>query len=317
MKKLPYLLIPAVCIAAAILGHFFPIPGGPVIAMLLGIALAPFAAHYNIVSMSQKISKKALLWAVVMLGLGLDIHLVGNLGRGTWGFMVLTVCFGLLVTGLLAKRIGLRGPVALLLAVGTSICGGSAIAAVAGVSKAREEETAQALSTIFLYNILAAILFPLVGRALGMNAEYFGMWAGTAINDTSSVLAATFAYGAVAGAVGMQVKMARTLMILPVSLGVALWMRHQGKVTGSWKKVLPLPAMGFGAALLIRFALPDAPPEIWHIAGLIGQGLMILALACIGLVSHLGKMWRTGKRAFLAGGLGWIALALFSYGIHF
>jgi uncharacterized membrane protein YadS len=94
-----------------------------------------------------------------------------------------------------------------------------------------------------------------------MNAEYFGMWAGTAINDTSSVLAATFAYGAVAGAVGMQVKMARTLMILPVSLGVALWMRHQGKVTGSWKKVLPLPGRGFGAALLIRFALTGCTPR--------------------------------------------------------
>lgn len=317
MKKLPYLLIPAVCIIAAILGHFFPMPGGPVIAMLIGIALAPLAARKNIVTVSQKISKKTLLWAVVMLGLGLDMHLVGNLGVRTWGFMILTVCFGLVVTGICARLLGLRGPVALLLAVGTSICGGSAIAAVAGVSQAKEEETAQALSTIFLYNILAAILFPIVGRALGMNAGHFGEWAGTAINDTSSVLAATFAYGALAGAVGMQVKMARTLMILPVSLGVAFWMRREGKVTGSWKKVLPLPAMGFGAALLIRFALPNAPAEIWHIAGLVGQGFMILALACIGLVSHLGKMWRTGKRAFLAGGLGWIALALFSYAIHY
>jgi uncharacterized membrane protein YadS len=316
MQRTQYLLIPAIVIIAAVLGHFFPMPGGPVIAMLAGMALAPFAAKSGIVGACRKISKAALLWAVIFLGLGLDIHTIGSLGKNTWVLMIITVCFGLIVTGIYARLLGLRGPVALLVAVGTSICGGSAIAAVAGISKAKDDETAQALSTIFMFNIVAAVAFPLAGKALGLDAVAFGEWAGTAINDTSSVLAAAFAYGALAGAIGMQVKMARTLMILPVSFGVAMFMRKQGKATGSWKKVLPLPAIGFAAALILRFIGNGAPAEIWTGAGFIGQLLMILALGCIGLVSHLGNMWRTGKLALLAGGLGSVSLAVFSYFIH-
>lgn len=316
MIKKTLLLIAFIAIPAWILGKFFPMPGGPVFAMLLGVTIAPFAAKWGVAGMSQKISKKALLWSVIMLGLGIDPQKLVALGKNTWIFMVITVCFGLVVTSIFARIIGLRGPVALLVAVGTSICGGSAIAAVAGVSRAKEAETAQALSTIFLFNIIAAVIFPLSGKALGMDSEHFGEWAGTAINDTSSVLAASFAFGGVAGAIGMGVKMARTLMILPVSLGVSYFMRKQGKSTGSWKKVLPMPAIGFGIAILIHFVFSGAPTQVWQATGVLGQLLMIIALACIGLVSDLSQMWKTGKLALLAGGLGSLSLAIFSYFLH-
>jgi len=308
-----YLLIIGVCVFAACLGYWWPVPGGPVFAMLLGVVMAPWAERLELVSVCRKISRRALLGSVVLLGLGLDIGATANLDTRAWLYMVATVAFGLLATFALARLVGLHGPVALLVAVGTSICGGSAIAAVAGVAQAREQETAQALSTIFFYNILAAILFPLAGHVLNMDDQRFGYWAGTAINDTSSVLAAAFAFGGTAGAVGMTVKMARTLMILPVSLGVAWTMRRQGKTTGSWKKVLPLPAIGFGAALLVRFAFGTGAEPVWYVANLCGHGLMILALACIGLASPLDKLWRDGRRALAAGGLGWIALACFAF----
>jgi uncharacterized integral membrane protein (TIGR00698 family) len=307
-----YFLLVMVCVVAEVLGRVWPMLGAPVLAILLGASLAPLAARWQIAAFYQRISKQALLGAVVLLGLGLDVTQAGRLEASTWGFMVLTVCFALASTWAFARLAGVRGPVALLVSVGTAICGGSAIAAVAGVAQAKEEETAQALSTIFMYNILAALLFPLAGRALGLAPEVFGVWAGTAINDTSSVLAASFTYGGAAGAVGMMVKMARTLMILPVSVGVALLLRYRGQAAGSWKKVLPLPALGFGLALLVRGLWSDAPGQLWQVAGTLGHGLMVLALACIGLVSHLGNLWRNGRRALLAGGLGWIALALFS-----
>lgn len=312
MNFMKYGWIALVCIAAWGLGGLWPMLGAPVMAILLGAALAPLAAKWGIASASQRIAKQALLASVVLLGLGMDLTQASALNASVWGAMVLTVCFSLVATGFFAHWVGLRGPVALLVSVGTSICGGSAIAAVAGVAQAKEDETAQALSTIFMYNILAALLFPLVGRALGLAPEAFGVWAGTAINDTSSVLAASFSYGGVAGPVGMMVKMARTLMILPVSVGVALWMRHRGLVAGSWKKVLPLPALGFALAVLVRYLLPNVPANVWHGASQMGHMLMVLALACIGLVSHLGKLWRDGRKALVAGGLGWVALSLFS-----
>ena len=310
MKQTRWLLFPFVCLAALVLGHALPILGAPVLAIILGAIFSPYAARLHLAKAARKISKHALLAAVVLLGLSLDSNNLGQLHLTDWLTMIATVLFGLTLTGLVAWLLKVRSTTGLLVAVGTSICGGSAIAAVAGVAQAKEEESAQALSTIFAYNILAALLFPLLGHALGLDQERFGKWAGSAINDTSSVLAATFVYGGIAGAVGMQVKMARTLMILPVSLGVAWQRKRSGKSGGNWTKVVPWPAIGFAIALLIHFLASSAPASLWHASNQAGHLAMVVALAGIGLGSPLKTLWTDGRKALLAGGIGWIGLAV-------
>lgn len=309
MTQKRWLLFLAVCLAALILGHLFPLLGAPVIAILIGAALSPWAAQWQLAKPARKLSKHTLLAAVVLLGLSLDSTSLGQLQWRDWLTMIATVLFGLTLTGLAAWFLKVRGTTGLLVAVGTSICGGSAIAAVAGVAHASEEESAQALSTIFAYNILAALIFPLLGHALGLDQEHFGKWAGSAINDTSSVLAATFVYGGLAGAVGMQVKMARTLMILPVSLGVAWQRKRSGKSGGNWTKVVPWPAIGFAIALLVHYLASSAPTVVWSTAAQAGHLAMVIALAGIGLGSPLQALWTHGRKALLAGGIGWIGLA--------
>ena len=184
--------------------------------------------------------------------------------------------------------------------------------AVAGVTRAKDEDVVQALSTIFLFNILAAVLFPIAGHALGLGQHPFGLWAGTAINDTSSVLAATFSYGDEAGRFGMVVKLTRTLMILPVSLFLAFWMRRQNQNSGHLHKVLPWPVIGFTLAAFVHFLVGNAHPQIWHGTAMVGRILMVFALASIGLITNLKEIWKKGRRALGVGALTWAALSLFS-----
>jgi len=301
-----------VCCAALWLGGLFPLLGGPVLAILTGASLAPLALKSGIVPYCQKVSKYALLGSVVMLGLGMNISQVVSIGGSSIGFMVTTVTFALLASWFFSRLLRLHGNTATLVGAGTCICGGSAIAAMSGIIHAKEEETAQALSTIFLFNIIAAVLFPLLGHLMGVESRVFGLWAGTAINDTSSVLAAAFSYGGESGDVGTVVKMARTLMIFPLGIVIALRQRFYGQQAGSWKRTLPLPAIGFALAIGIRVVVGDSGAPLWEWATTAGKWLMVLALAAIGLITHLGHIWHNGRRALAVGALTWAALSLFS-----
>ena len=185
------LLCLAIALPSWLLGHFFPVVGGPVFAILIGMLLAlvlrdksPYQSGIAFTS------KKILQYAVILLGFGLNLSEIAKVGAQSLPIICSTISISLIIAFLIRKGLHMPNNISVLVGVGSSICGGSAIAATAPVIGADDEEIAQSISVIFLFNILAALLFPTLGALLGMTNEGFGLFAGTAINDTSSVTAA-------------------------------------------------------------------------------------------------------------------------------
>jgi uncharacterized integral membrane protein (TIGR00698 family) len=213
---------------------------------------------------------------------------------------------------LLGRLLGVRGDTQTLIGVGTGICGASAIAATSAVIKPRQADVAYAVGTIFTFNIAAVLLFPPLGHLLGMSPHAFGLWAGTAINDTSSVVAASFAYGGDAGTFGVVVKLTRTLTLIPVVIVLAV-LAARRSATGQevrlpWRKIVPVFLLGFLAAATL--ATVGVIPSSWHAPlSAVGAFLITTALAGIGLSLRLSDMRAAGARPLLLGGLLWVAVA--------
>src|SRR5699024_1537947 len=163
---------------------------------------------------------KVLQWSIVALGLGLSLTQVTSVGVASLSVTLVTITVAFVATLLLGRLLGIPSKLKTLIGVGTAICGGSAIAAATPIIKADEHETAFAISTIFLFNLIAVLVFPLFGHLLGMSDQGFGLWAGTAINDTSSVVAAGYSYSSAAGDHATIVKLTRATLIVPVCLGL-------------------------------------------------------------------------------------------------
>ena len=177
----------AISIPAWFLGRLFPVVGGPVCAILIGMAIAPFIKGKERFRPGIAFtSKKILQYAVVLLGFGMNLSVVLEKGRQSLPIILATITTSILIAVLLFRLLKIPTKSAILIGVGSSICGGSAIAATAPVIEADDEEIAQSISVIFLFNIAAALIFPALGTALGLSNEGFGLFAGTAINDTSS-----------------------------------------------------------------------------------------------------------------------------------
>ena len=211
----------ALCLSIAIiawfLGNLAPVVGGPVFSILLGMAITPFLrARAPLTAGINFTSKKILQYAVILLGFGLNLSL--------------------LLSYLLFRLLRLPSNLAVLVGVGSSICGGSAIAATAPVIGADDEEVAQSISVIFLFNVIAALIFPTLGGLLGLSDYGFGLFAGTAVNDTSSVTAAAASWDAIHGSNTLEtatiVKLTRTLAIIPITLVLALFRARQASQTG-------------------------------------------------------------------------------------
>ena len=222
------LLCLALAIPSWLLGKRFPIVGGPVFAILAGMAVTLF---YRDKKSTQAgiayTSKKLLQSAVILLGFGLNLSEIAKVGLTSLPIIVSTISTSLIVSFLLYKLIKMPANVSTLIGVGSSICGGSAIAATAPVIGADDEEIAQSISVIFLFNVAAALIFPTLGGALGLSNEGFGLFAGTAVNDTSSVTATASAWdGMHPGANALDqatiVKLTRTLAIIPITLALAI-----------------------------------------------------------------------------------------------
>lgn len=227
----------ALCLVIAVpswlLGKSFEVVGGPVFAILLGMVLAQVLRGRAEVAAAAApgvkfTSKKVLQYAVILLGFGLNLNQIAQVGATSLPVIVATISTSLIISFVLCRALKIPGKISTLVGVGSSICGGSAIAATAPVIDADDEEIAQAISVIFLFNIIAALVFPALGGALGLTNDGFGLFAGTAVNDTSSVTAAASAWdGMHPGANALDhatiVKLTRTLAIIPITLGLALW----------------------------------------------------------------------------------------------
>lgn len=242
------LYIPGILVCAAIalgctfLGQAFPLIGGPVFGILAGMAIALVWKRRDRTSQGITFtSKKILQYAVILLGFGLNLAEVVRVGAQSLPVIVSTIATALIVAFVLCKALHIPERIATLVGVGSSICGGSAIAATAPVIKARDEEVAQAISVIFLFNVIAALVFPTLGSVLGLSNEGFALFAGTAVNDTSSVTAAAAAWdGMHPGANTLDqatiVKLTRTLAIIPITFVLALWGAHKVKKAHQQKR---------------------------------------------------------------------------------
>ena len=246
-------ILTCLCIAvpAWCLGRTLEVVGGPVFAILFGMVIALFWKEQGWARAGVTFtSKKILQLAVVLLGFGMNLSSVAKVGAQSLPIILSTITTSLVAAFVLHKLLHMDAKISTLIGVGSSICGGSAIAATAPVIGADDEEIAQSISVIFLFNVLAALAFPTLGGMLGLSNEGFGLFAGTAINDTSSVTAAAAAWDGIHGSNTLDtaaiVKMTRTLAIIPITLVLALLRTRQEEksaqgtgVTVSLKKIFP------------------------------------------------------------------------------
>lgn len=212
------------------LGKEFPVVGGPVFGIIIGVIVALILKNRAKFDTGISfVSKKVLQYAVILLGFGLNLQTVISVGSSSLPIIISTISTSLIVAYILAKVINIPTKIATLIGVGSSICGGSAIAATAPVIDAHDDEIAQAISVIFLFNVIAALIFPTLGDMLNFSNKGFALFAGTAVNDTSSVTAAASAWDSIHNT-GTQVldsativKLTRTLAIIPITLFLAVY----------------------------------------------------------------------------------------------
>ncbi|HEP1428587.1 YeiH family protein [Streptococcus pyogenes] len=325
LRKLPGLLL---CLLLALpawcLGRLFPIIGAPVFAILLGMLLALFYEHRDKTKEGISFTSKCILQtAVVLLGFGLNLTQVMAVGMQSLPIIISTIATALLVAYGSQKWLRIDVNTATLVGVGSSICGGAAIAATAPVIKAKDDEVAKAISVIFLFNMLAALLFPSLGQLLGLSNEGFAIFAGTAVNDTSSVTATATAWDAIHHSNTLDgatiVKLTRTLAILPITLGLSLYRakKEHDIVTEenfSLRKSFPRFILFFLLASLITTLMTSfgASADVFHSLKTLSKFFIVMAMAAIGLNTNLVKLIKTGGQAILLGAICWVAITLVS-----
>lgn len=295
------------------LGRALPLVGGAVLGIVLGLLVRNLMPLPASTAPGVRFSSKVLLQAaVILLGFGLDLHQVLQTGLSSLAVTLVTLSVAFLTAWALARLLKVHHVLGTLIGVGTAICGGSAIAAVAPILRPDEHDTALAMSTIFLFNLLAVLLFPPLGHLLGLSDAGFGLWAGTAINDTSSVVAAGYHYSHAAGDIATVVKLARATLIIPICLALAGWQlwRARGRDGGrpDLRGIVPWFILGFLAASALRSAglVPATLLGPLHLAA---EFLIVLALTAIGLSADLRRMAATGARPLLLGLGTWFAVA--------
>ena len=322
LNKLPGIVLALViAIPAWLIGKEIPVIGGPVLGILFGMILA-FRKRPSLFKEGiDYTSKKLLQYSIILLGFDMNLFNVLKVGKQTLLLMAFTLTITFLAAFMAGKLLKLDGNTKTLIGVGSAICGGSAIAATAPVINANEEEVARSISTIFLFNAIAAFLFPFLGHLLMMSNESFGLWAGTAINDTSSVVAAGYSYSNEAGNLAVIVKLTRTLMIVPVTLFLAIYTSKKKvdnkKTDYSLVKIFPWFVLGFITTAIMNTFI-NLPDGLSLFLAQSGKFIIVMAMAAIGLNTNLVKLVKNGGKPILLGLICWVVLAITSLGVqHF
>ena len=289
--------------------------GSAVIAMFIGMFLNQYISKSNVFASGLKFtSKKILKFAIILLGLSLNISTILHVGKMSLTVMVFTLltCFG--GGYFIGKALGLNWKLSNLISAGTGICGGSAIAAIAPTIDADDNDVAYAMSATFLFDMAMIVLFPIMGRALGMSDQAFGIWAGTAVNDTSSVVATGYAFSEGAGDFATMVKLTRTLAIIPTVITFAFIQlnikrkealansQNQGELKANFSisKIFPWFILGFLAMSIVASVFP-IPAELVSGTKSASKFLMVCALAAIGLNTSFTSMKKAGVRPMIHG----------------
>ena len=318
LKVFPGIILSVgVAILACWLESLLPIHliGSAVIAMFIGMVLNHFLRNTKVFASGLKFtSKKILKFAIILLGLSLNITTILNVGKMSLTVMIFTLltCFG--GGYFIGKALGLNWKLSNLISAGTGICGGSAIAAIAPTIDADDNDVAYAMSATFLFDMAMIVLFPIMGQAMGMTDQAFGIWAGTAVNDTSSVVATGYAFSEGAGDFATMVKLTRTLAIIPTVITFAfvqLRLKRKEalancqngselKANFSIAKIFPWFILGFLAMSIVASVFP-IPAAVVSGTKSASKFLMVCALAAIGLNTSFSSMKKAGIRPMIHG----------------
>ena len=308
--------------------------GAPVIAIISGMIITLFIKDKS--SFKSGIaftSKKILQYAVILLGFGLNLSTIGKVGLTSLPVIVSTIGISLITAFVMKKAMKIPTKIATLIGVGSSICGGSAVAATAPVIDADDEEIAQAISVIFLFNVIAALIFPTLGNLLGFSNEGFGLFAGTAINDTSSVTSAASTWDTMkqTGESVLEyatiVKLTRTLAIIPITLVLAFVRMKKAKADGgigakkvSVKSVFPMFILYFVLASVITTIINsvavgealDMFKSVFSFLKEVSKFFIVMAMAAIGFNTDIVKLIKTGGKPIALGFSCWVLITLVS-----
>lgn len=308
--------------ASVYMGGRIPLLGAPLFAILTGAVVGNLiGVPRRAMAGARFTSKRVLQWSIILIGSSLSLGQVFTVGRNSFAVMFGTLLAAFAAAILIGRALGIPSKLTVLIGAGTGICGGSAIAALSPIIEAEEIQIAYSMSTIFLFNVIAVLLFPAIGHLMGFSSQSFGLWAGTAINDTSSVVAAGYAYSTAAGDYATIVKLTRTTMIIPISLILATFMalktrrvdridsteRYRPSLAG----IFPWFILGFLATSLVN-TLHLLPAALLHDAAAAGKFLIVVALAAVGLNANLKKMTSAGYRPILLGLGVWVSVAVSS-----
>ena len=323
-----------VCLAIAIpswlLGKMFPVIGGAVIAIIAGMIVTMFWDNKGKAEPGIKWTSRVILQtAVVLLGFGMNLGVIFQTGKQSLPIIICTITMSLIIAWILQKALKVPANTSILVGVGSSICGGSAIAAAAPVIGADDDEIAQSIAVIFFFNVLAALFFPILGKAIGfdtVNGESFGIFAGTAINDTSSVTAAASTWdsmwnlGSETLNKAVTVKLTRTLAIIPITLGLSLIQAKkstkEGKQTTkfSLKRAFPMFILYFVIAAIITTVCVHMGVDagVFQPIKELSKFMIIMAMAAIGLNSNVIQLIKTGGKPIIVGASCWCGITVVS-----
>lgn len=324
-KNAPGLLL---CLVIAVpswfFGKRFPIIGGAVTAIIVGMIVTLFIKDKSKLEAGIKFtSKKILQWAVVLLGFGMNLNVIFQTGVQSLPIIICTIAASLLIAFVLQRAMHMPSKIATLIGVGSSICGGSAIAATAPVIDAGDEEVAQSISVIFFFNVLAALIFPAFGSLIGFDTasgEAFGIFAGTAVNDTSSVTAAASTWDAMWGLgsetldKAVTVKLTRTLAIIPITLVLAFIRTRKANGTDgkkvSFKKIFPFFILYFiGASVITTVAVSlGTDAAVFSPVKEFSKFFIVLAMSAIGINTDIVKLVKTGGKPLILGACCWAGI---------
>ena len=319
------------CLVLAIpcwfLGQAVPVVGGPVFGILAGMLITLLLKDKTqFQSGITFVSKKVLQYAVILLGFGLNLSVILETGRQSLPIILATISTSLIIAYVLHRVMHVPGKISTLVGVGSSICGGSAIAATAPVIDADDEEVAQAISVIFFFNMLAALFFPALGALLGFSTtsgEAFGIFAGTAVNDTSSVTAAAstwdslYQLGTQTLDKAVTVKLTRTLAIIPITLVLAFVRTKKAGSEGKkveFKKIFPMFILYFVLASVITTIATSlgVSASVFSPLKTLSKFFIVLAMSAVGLNTNIIKLIKTGGKPLALGFCCWIGITIAS-----
>ncbi len=311
---------------ATVLGHLVPVVGAPVFAIVGGIGIALLRQPSNRERPGLAFSSRVVLQgSIVVLGTGLSFHQVLVTGTSSLPVLLGSLAVALVGAAILGRILSIDKDLRTLIGVGTGICGASAIAATNAVISASEADVSYAIATIFTFNVVAVLVFPTLGHLLSLSPHAFGLWAGTAINDMSSVAAASSIFGHGATSYAVVVKLTRTLMIIPISIGLAFWRSRQNhhpdasaqipRALGNLRQIMPVFIGWF--LVTVTANTVGLVPGSWHgVLSGIAQVMITVALAAIGLSTNFRDIRRAGLKPLALGAMLWLLVALSSLGLQ-